>query len=87
MSLPTDHAPTAPSPMLTVRQTAARLSLSLTKTYELLRGGKLPHYRIGGAIRIAEADLDSFLSSCRREQEEVTPSPPRPRLKLKHIKL
>jgi excisionase family DNA binding protein len=73
--------------MLTVRETSARLSLSVTKTYEILRKGGLPHYRIGGAIRIAEPDLAAFLDTCRRECDDTVPRAPRPRLKLKHIKL
>jgi len=73
--------------MLTVREMAARLSLSVTKTYELLRSGSLPHYRIGGAIRITEADFAAFLTSCRQDRNEADLHPRQPRLKLKHIKL
>lgn len=50
------------------------------------RGG-LPHYRIGGAIRITQADLEAFLAGCRRERDGDDLPTPRPRLKLKHIKL
>jgi excisionase family DNA binding protein len=73
--------------MLTVREMATRLSLSVTKAYELLRSGSLPHYRIGGAIRISEADFAAFLTSCRQEPDEAEAHPRQPRLKLKHIKL
>ncbi len=87
MSAPTETTHIDPPRMLTVRETAARLSLSVTKTYELLREGGLPHYRIGGAIRIAESDLTAFLATCRREGDEEIRRPLRPRLSLKHIKL
>ena len=71
--------------MITVREASRRLTISLTSTYQLIRSGKLPHYRIGAAIRIADADIAAFLARCRREQVTVRMPPPRPR--LKHIKL
>ena len=78
-----------PSPlareMLTVRETAHRLAISLSSTYGLIQGGKLPHYRIGGAIRIAASDIEVFLAGCRQEKTAQVMRPPKPR--LKHIKL
>lgn len=71
--------------MLTVRETSQRLTISLTSTYQLIRSGKLPHYRIGAAIRIADTDISAFLTQCRREPVTVRTPSPRPR--LKHIKL
>jgi excisionase family DNA binding protein len=72
--------------MRTVRETSQRLALSVSSTYELIRSGSLPHYRIGGAIRIADADIERFLAGCRRERQPVqVVRKLRPR--LKHIKL
>ena len=71
--------------MLTVREASRRLTISLTSTYQLIRSGKLPHYRIGAAIRIADTDITSFLARCRREPVTARTPPLRPR--LKHIKL
>jgi len=71
--------------MLTVREASRRLTISLTSTYQLIRSGKLPHYRIGAAIRISDTDIATFLAQCRREPVAVIAPPPRPR--LKHIKL
>lgn len=75
--------------LLTVRTTARRLTISLAATYELIRSGKLPYYRIGGAIRVAVADLDRFLAGCRSvppESRRAVPTAPR-RKPLKHINL
>jgi excisionase family DNA binding protein len=71
--------------MLTVREASRRLTISLTSTYQLIRSGKLPHYRIGAAIRISDTDIAAFLAQYRREPVTVRTPPPRPR--LKHIKL
>lgn len=46
--------------MLTVGDAAKALGLSLSKTYELVREGRLRHNRIGRAIRISPADLATF---------------------------
>lgn len=72
--------------MLTVRQTAERLAVSQTSVYALVRSGELPSFRIGGAIRISEVDVETFLSGCRQAR---TPPPPvrKERPRLKHIRL
>jgi excisionase family DNA binding protein len=54
--------------LLTVKQVAAALQLSASKVYELLAKGTLPRYKIGGAVRIAQADLDEYLRGCRDER-------------------
>lgn len=56
--------------MLTVRDVAGRLNVSLGCVYTLISRGELPCHRIGigrGAIRVREADLDEYLDSCRVE--------------------
>ena len=58
--------------MLSVKQAAARAAVSPGLIYELCACGELPHIRLGrpgkrGCIRIAEADLDAFLASRKRE--------------------
>ena len=56
--------------MLTVREVAAELSMSVTCVYQLVATGKLASHRIGvgrGAIRISEADLATFVDACRDE--------------------
>ncbi len=51
--------------LLTVRQAADRLTVSTRKVYNLITEGKLPHYRIDNAIRVAVADVEEYLANCR----------------------
>jgi excisionase family DNA binding protein len=51
--------------LLTVRQAAALLTVSPRKVYNLITTGKLPYYRIGRVIRIAQEDVDDYFSDCR----------------------
>lgn len=69
--------------VLTVKETAERLKLSVGCVYQLIAERRLPHLRIGcgrGAIRIREEDLSAFLDTCRVQQH------PR-QAALKHIRL
>ena len=72
--------------LLSVKQAGERAGVSSSLVYQWCADGRLRHYRFGGkgkrgCIRIDEADLEDFLTSCR--QEPAAPkSPP-----LKHIKL
>lgn len=47
--------------LITVHESARRLGLGRSTTYELLRDGLLPSVRIGSARRIAVADLEAFV--------------------------
>ena len=50
--------------LLTVRDTAGRLGVSLGCVYGLVAKGELPHLRVGtgrGTIRIDENDLGDFI--------------------------
>lgn len=75
--------------MLTVRATADRLTISVAATYQLIRSGKLPHFRIGGGIRISVSDLTQFLAECRKAEPEqrITVPVPQRRKPLRHISL
>ena len=69
--------------VLTVKETAECLKLSVGCVYQLLAERRLPHLRIGcgrGAIRIREEDLIAFLDGCRVEQHPLD-------LALKHIRM
>jgi len=44
---------------------AKRLDVSEKSVRRYIERGELPAYRIGGQIRIGEADLQNFLRSCR----------------------
>jgi excisionase family DNA binding protein len=46
------------SSLLTVRQTASRLSLSESKVYKMIETGELPVQRIGRAVRVPESAVN-----------------------------
>ena len=46
---------------LTVREVAARLSVSTATVYKLCAAGKLAHVRVLGAIRVAPVNLAAFI--------------------------
>ena len=47
--------------VLTVAQAAQWLQISKNTVYELIRRGKLPHFRVGRGIRIFKDELIAFL--------------------------
>ena len=74
--------------MLRVSDVAKRLSLSVSKVYELVDRKQLAHHKIGGAIRVSEQQLAEFLDQTRQERgatERPTRRLPRPR--LRHLTL
>jgi excisionase family DNA binding protein len=74
--------------LLRVMEVAERLQISRSKAYELIESGAMPHYRIGGSVRVAEEQLQAYLESVRREPEPPrTATVARPRTKLKHLTL
>jgi hypothetical protein len=79
--------------VLSVRQAAERAGVSAALVYGWCSAGLLAHHRLGlpgrrGCIRIAEADLDVFLASQKREGRREAPPPPRrPPTRLKHLHL
>lgn len=61
--------------LLTVKQVAQRLNISPSFVYELLKSGRLKHYRLGkgqGGLRISEKQLAAYLEGA----EGTTPSAP-----------
>jgi excisionase family DNA binding protein len=75
--------------MLRVSTVASRLSLSTSKVYELIEQGSLGHYRIEGAIRVSEEQLQEYLNSTKREPRErqSKQSSPRQSVRLRHVHL
>ncbi len=72
--------------LITPRQVANRLCISLSLVYQLCRQQQLKHYRFGaegkrGRIRIEESEVDRYLS----EQLQVTSSPAIPT--FRHLRL
>lgn len=74
--------------LLTVRDVARVLQVSIACVYAIVAEGKIACHRVGtgrGSIRFEENDLEEYLSSCRMEKAEEPKRTPRPR--LKHLKL
>ncbi len=64
--------------MLSPREAAMRLGISLSLVYQLCKDGQLEHYRLGsrgkrGRIRIALSEVERFLAeSVRRLQPTLS---------------
>lgn len=71
--------------MLTVKQVADRLALSIDQVYRLKK--KIGYAQLGGAIRFREADVDLFIASRMVKEPERAPSRPRRPPKLKHLRV
>ena len=62
------------STMLTRKEAAERLAISLRTLDGLIARGQLPAYRIGPkSVRLRESDLDAYVAG-----RLVAPAPPRP---------
>lgn len=79
--------------LMTVKEVAHFLRLSLAETYRLVNSKALTHFRVGpgrGAIRIQESDVATFLEN--RRQGQLTPPTGETHLRraakpLKHIQV
>lgn len=75
--------------LLTVKEVALVLRLSLTETYRLVQSKELTHFRVGpgkGAIRVLERDVDLFLEKRRIGFSAEAPKPVIHKPALKHIR-
>lgn len=52
--------------LLTLRDAAAILQVSVWSVREIIWRGDLPEVRIGRCIRIDPADLDDYIARCKR---------------------
>ena len=60
ITVPLDHR------LLTAEEVAELLRLPVSTIYDLARTGRLPHLRIGRALRFSRNDLEAHLAeSCR----------------------
>ncbi|MEZ6033208.1 MAG: helix-turn-helix domain-containing protein [Planctomycetaceae bacterium] len=76
--------------LLTVREVADRLRLSIASVYVMIRQGTLIGHRLGGrngAIRIRPEDIEACLQSTELVPASPKPKQAPPRVKLKHIRL
>jgi excisionase family DNA binding protein len=53
--------------LLTVDQVAERLGTTVRFVRRLIAERRIPYHKVGRHVRIAEADLDAYISTCRRE--------------------
>lgn len=60
--------------MLTVKETASNLKISLSMVYRLISTGELASYAIGGCLRVSETDLTKFLDTKRQEPTKLPDS-------------
>ena len=58
--------PDAGDHLLTVKETAAFLKLSVSGVYHLCETEQLEHYRIGSLIRISRAAIEQLIRNARR---------------------
>ncbi len=60
--------------LLTVKETAERLKISISMVYRLISTGHLPCFEIGSCKRIGEDDLGKFLDGQRKESPKLPPN-------------
>jgi len=53
------------APRLSVKEVAERLGVGERTILRLIKGNELTAYRVGGVWRVAEEDLESYLSRAR----------------------
>lgn len=63
--LQVEFARRTPGPLLSVRQVAARLQVSLPVVYRLVELRAIPAVRVLNSIRIVEEDLEAFIARMR----------------------
>ena len=58
--------------LLRVAEVAARLTLSRSKTYELITSGELRALRVGRSRRVLASELERFVAHRMADAERVT---------------
>ena len=65
-SKPVGAGKTMPESLITIKQAAPMLALSVATVYRLVESRKVPFFRIGGAIRFSAQALQNWLAKCER---------------------
>lgn len=60
--------------LLTVKETAEKLKISISMVYRLISTGSLPCFEIGSCKRISEEDLGKYLADNRKEPDKLPPN-------------
>jgi len=71
---------------MTVAEAAKKIGISASKLYQLAAARAIAHYRVGGKILFSDADVDSYLASCRVGALVEAPTRRAP-ITLKHLSL
>lgn len=58
--------------MLTVKEVARKLNISLGLAYRIIGSGELPSVRIASAIRVMESDLQEYIDGNRSGSQSTT---------------
>jgi excisionase family DNA binding protein len=56
--------------LLTVKEAAQRLALGRSMAYRLIQSGALPSIKVGGARRVAVADLHEFVRFLKEQSTD-----------------
>lgn len=57
----TESIATAETPLMTVEQAAKTLHITSRTLYSMIAKGEIRSYKVAGARRIAQADIDTYL--------------------------
>ena len=71
MNSPTSSGPPAGRQLITLRQVLARLQVSRTMLYRLMRRHRLVPVRIGRAVRFEAGAVDAFIDGLVERQREI----------------
>lgn len=53
--------------MLTVKQVAEMLNISVRTVYRLLENDEFPSYKIGGSVRIKQSDVEAYVERNKQQ--------------------
>ena len=85
---------TSHDPLLTIKEAAALLRISVSSVYALASGGRLRVMRVGkqgGSIRVRASELQRYLTACesplQSEPPKATSHPSTKSPPLKHLRV
>ena len=67
----------ASSPAMTVRDVAAYLNVNEKTVYRLAQRGELPGFKVAGAWRFQQSDLDDWISARKQAASQAPASQPK----------
>lgn len=83
-----------PTKLITVKEFAQRIRVSLASAYQIIQGGEIPSIRTGprrGLIRVLSSDVDQYLANSLTQPPlraaNRIKAPIKPHGQLRHIRL